>query len=218
MNISLLKEQLGEKYTFNVEGNSIFIYSKHYKYEPVMICREDGLYGIERGNNILLSDMGSLENSIIACCICLGKDKDKVNQYCAEIRRKIKSAKDNTELEELLSSEHYANMIQNNTCQEIDKSKEDKIIIRNEDNLSFFEYMKEDLKITLNIVPQQTKKYYEKLLYTIINKDFMITFFEKYDLRLNAEEYLNLFGFCVTGCALKIEKLSKNKRLCIEEK
>lgn len=110
MNISLLKEQLGEKYTFDVEENSIFIYSNHYEYEPVSICKEDGLYGVERGNNILISDMGSLENNIIACCIYLGKDKDKVDQYCAEIRRKIKSTNDNTELEELLSSEHYANM------------------------------------------------------------------------------------------------------------
>ena len=99
MNISLLKEQLGEKYTFDLEENSIFIYSNHYEYEPVIICTEDGLYGVERGNNILISDMGSLENNIIACCIYLGKDKDKVDQYCAEIRRKIKSTKDNTELE-----------------------------------------------------------------------------------------------------------------------
>lgn len=207
MDISLLKEQLGEKYTFNVEENSIFIYSNHYKYEPVMICTEDGLYGVERGKYILLSNMGSLENNIIACCIYLGKDKEKVDQYCKEIRRKIESAKDNTELEELLSSEHYANMIQNNTCQEIDKLKEDKIIIRNEDNLSFFEYMKDDLKITLKIVPRQTKKYYEALLYAIINKDFMNGFIKNYDLRLNAEDYLNLFGFCVTGCTLKIEKM-----------
>ena len=208
MNISLLKEQLGEKYTFDVEENSIFIYSNHYEYEPVIICKEDGLYGVERGNNILISDMGSLENNIIACCIYLGKDKDKVDQYCAEIRRKIKSTKDNTELEELLSSKHYANMIQNNTCQEIDESKEDKIIIRNEDNLSFFEYIKDDLKITLNVVPQQTKRYYEALFAAIINKDFIIAFIKKYDLRLNAEDYLNLFSLCVNKMTAKIEKLS----------
>lgn len=207
MNISLLKEQLGEKYTFNLEEHSVFIYSDHYKYEPVLICREDGLFGIERGQYILGCDMGSLEKNIIACCLDLGKDKEKVDQYCAEFRRKIKSTKDNTELEELLSSEPYASMIQNNTCQEIDKSKEDKIIIRNEDNLSFFEYMKDDLKITLNIVPQQTKKYYEVLLKAIINKDFMIAFIEKYDLRLNAEDYLNLFSFCVNGETAKIEKI-----------
>ena len=209
MNISLLKEQLGEKYTFNVEENSIFIYSNHYKYEPVIICRNDGLYGVERGNNILISDMGSLENNIIACCIYLGKDKGKVDQYCAEIRRKIKSAKDNTELEELLQTEHYASMIQNNTCQEIEQSKENKIIIRNEDNLSFFEYIKDDLKITLNVVPQQTKKYCEALLSAIINKDFIITFIQENDLKLNAEDYLKLFSFCVNKVTAKIEKLSE---------
>ncbi len=209
MNISLLKEQLGEKYTFNVEENSIFIYSNHYKYEPFIICRKDGLYGVERGNNILISDMGSLENNIIACCICCGKDKDKVNQYCAEIRREINSTKDNTGLEELLRSEYYASMIQNNTCQEIDQLKEDKIIIRNEDNLSFFEYIKDDLKITLNIVPQQTKRYYEALFAAIINKDFIIAFIKKYDLKLNAEDYLNLFSFCVNKVTAKIEKLSE---------
>lgn len=164
MDISLLKEQLGERYTFHVEGNSIFIYSNHYKYEPVLICREGRLCGVERGQNILISD------------------------------------------EELLRSEPYASMIQNNTCQEIDESKEDKIIIRNEGDLSFFEYRKDDLKITLDIVPQQTKKYYKALFDAIIKKNFIIAFMKEYDLKLNAEDYLNLFSFCVNGVTAKIEK------------
>lgn len=213
MNIELLKKQLGENYTFNVEGNSIFIYSNNYKYEPVIICREDGLYGIERGKNILISDMGSLETNIFACCIYLGKDKDKVDKFCEEIRRKIKSTKDNTGLEELLSSEHYRGMIQTNTCQETDEFKENKIIIRNEDNLSFFEYIKDDLKITLSIVPQQTKRYYEALFSAIINKDFLNAFINEYDLNLNAEDYLNLLSFCVNRVTAKIEKISEKKMI-----
>ena len=155
--------------------------------------------------------MGSLENNIVACCIYLGKDKDKVDQFCEEIRRKIKSTKDNTGLEELLSSEHYKSMIQNNTCQEADESKENKIIIRNEDNLSFFEYIKDDLKITLSIVPQQTKRYYEALFSAIINKDFLNAFLKEYDLNLNAEDYLNMFSFCVNRVTAKIEKISEKK-------
>lgn len=209
MNTELLKEQLMEKYTFNVEGNSVFIYSSHYKYEPYIICRKDGLYGVERGINVLVADMGSLEKNIIACCIYLGKDKAKVDQYRGEIRRKIKSTKDNTGLYELLSSEHFKRMIQDNTCQEDDESKENKIIIKTEDSLSFFEYIKDDFKITLSIVPNQTKKYYEKLFSAIINKEFLDAFSKKYGINLNAEDYLNMLSFCVNGVTAKIEKISE---------
>lgn len=179
-----------------------------------MLCTTNGLFGEERGQYLFVANMGSLEKNIIACCLRLGKDTKTLNQHRAEIRAKLESAKDVTELEALLSTERYANMLQNNTCQEADDAKEDKFyIVRNTDNLSSLEYMKDEFKITLAWVSKRSKNHYRifytKLLNAIITRDFVNAFIKKYDLHLNTEDYLHLFGFCLTGLTLKVKKLEK---------
>lgn len=64
-------------------------------------------------------------------------------------------------------------------------------------------YTKITVQDALNTVSKDTIG--EKNEYKLIKR----TIRRKYDLRLTAEDYLNLFGFCATGCQLKIEKLSE---------